>query len=203
MPGPARRRAGRSRTTRVSRTARRTRSTASTICTRPIRRASRTTPARSRCRRCGTRRPKRIVNNELSDIIRMLNSEFDGITGDNNDFYPQALRAEIDRLNDADLSERQQRRVSLRLRQDRRPPTRRPTTRCSRRSTSWRRGSSRQRYLVGNQITEADWRLFPTLVRFDVAYFSLFRATDSGSPTIRICRTTCASSTRCPASPRP
>ena len=34
---------------------------------------------------------------------------------------------------------------------------------------------SRQRYLVGNQITEADWRLFPTLVRFDVAYFSIFK----------------------------
>ncbi len=33
----------------------------------------------------------------------------------------------------------------------------------------------RQRYLVGRQITEADWRLFPTLVRFDVAYFSLFK----------------------------
>jgi glutathionyl-hydroquinone reductase len=34
---------------------------------------------------------------------------------------------------------------------------------------------SRQRYLVGSQITEADWRLFPTLVRFDVAYFSIFK----------------------------
>ena len=33
----------------------------------------------------------------------------------------------------------------------------------------------RQRYLVGRQLTEADWRLFPTLVRFDVAYFSLFK----------------------------
>ena len=33
----------------------------------------------------------------------------------------------------------------------------------------------RQRYLAGRQITEADWRLFPTLVRFDVAYFSLFK----------------------------
>src|SRR5271170_5139497 len=33
---------------------------------------------------------------------------------------------------------------------------------------------SRQRYLVGREITEADWRLFPTLVRFDVAYFSIF-----------------------------
>ena len=34
---------------------------------------------------------------------------------------------------------------------------------------------SRQRYLVGRQLTEADWRLFPTLVRFDVAYFPLFK----------------------------
>ena len=34
---------------------------------------------------------------------------------------------------------------------------------------------ARQRYLVGHQITEADWRLLPTLLRFDVAYFSLFR----------------------------
>jgi putative glutathione S-transferase len=34
---------------------------------------------------------------------------------------------------------------------------------------------SRQRYLVGHQMTEADWRLFPTLLRFDVAYFSLFK----------------------------
>ena len=47
--------------------------------------------------------------------------------------------------------------------------------RCSRRSTELEERLNRQRYLVGRQITEADWRLFPTLVRFDVAYFSLFK----------------------------
>ena len=57
----------------------------------------------------------------------------------------------------------------------RRRPTRKPMTGCSRRSTGWRSGCRKQRYLVGNQITEADWRLFPTLVRFDVAYFSMFK----------------------------
>src|SRR5579863_1539648 len=42
----------------------------------------------------------RIVNNESSEIIRMLNSEFRGIAGDDIDYYPQELRAEIDRIND-------------------------------------------------------------------------------------------------------
>ena len=59
------------------------------------------------------------------------------------------------------------------------PPPRRPTTRrsarCSRRSTRSRRGSSRQRYLAGAAITEADWRLFTTLVRFDAVYYSHFK----------------------------
>ena len=143
-------------------------------CTRPIRRASRTTPARSRCRRCGTRKTKRIVNNESPDIIRMFNSEFDGITGNNNDFYPKALRAEIDRLNDLIY-----------------PNVNNGVYRCAFAKTQAAYEAaydslfatldelearlSRQRYLVGQQITEADWRLFPTLVRFDVAYFSLFR----------------------------
>jgi putative glutathione S-transferase len=120
------------------------------------------------------RKTRRIVNNESSEIIRMLNSEFAGIAGDETDYYPKALRGEIDAVNDmvyrginngvyrcgfarsqeaydaayddvfATLDE-----IEARL--------------------------SRQPYLVGNRITEADWRLFPTLVRFDVAYFSLFR----------------------------
>src|SRR5260221_8709641 len=46
------------------------------------------------------RKTRRIVNNESSEIIRMLNSEFKGIAGDDTDFYPAALRAEIDRIND-------------------------------------------------------------------------------------------------------
>ena len=46
------------------------------------------------------KKTKTIVNNELSEIIRMLNTEFNAITGDKTDYYPQALRAEIDAVNE-------------------------------------------------------------------------------------------------------
>ena len=116
----------------------------------------------------------RIVNNEFPDIIRMLNSEFDAIGGDDADFYPKPLRAEIDRLNDTIYAN-----------------VNNGVYRCgfAKSQAAYEAAYdalfatldelearlSRQRYLVGRQITEADWRLFPTLVRFDVAYFSLFR----------------------------
>lgn len=115
-----------------------------------------------------------IVNNESSEIIRMLNSEFQGITRNNMDFYPASLRAEIDRINQLIY-----------------PNVNNGVYRCgfARSQTAYETAYdalfatldeletrlSRQRYLVGRQITEADWRLFPTLVRFDVAYFSLFK----------------------------
>ncbi len=120
------------------------------------------------------KKTKRIVNNESPDIIRMFNSEFDGVTGNNNDYYPKALRAEIDRLNDLIY-----------------PNVNNGVYRCGFAKTQAAYEAAydslfatldelearlgRQRYLVGNQITEADWRLLPTLLRFDVAYFSLFR----------------------------
>jgi putative glutathione S-transferase len=120
------------------------------------------------------KKTKRIVNNESPDIIRMLNSEFDGIGGDDADFYPKPLRAEIDRLNDTIYAN-----------------VNNGVCRCgfAKSQAAYEAAYdalfatldelearlSRQRYLVGRQITEADWRLFPTLVRFDVAYFSLFR----------------------------
>ena len=120
------------------------------------------------------RKEKRIVNNKSPDIIRMLNSEFDGITGNNNDFYPKALRAEIDRLNDLIY-----------------PNVNNGVYRCAFAKTQAAYEAAydslfatldelearlaRQRYLTGDRITEADWRLLPTLLRFDVAYFSLFR----------------------------
>ena len=65
------------------------------------------TPARSRCRHCGIASTRRVVNNESSEIIRMLNSEFKGIAGDDTDFYPPPLRAEIDRINDLVYAHRQ------------------------------------------------------------------------------------------------
>jgi glutathionyl-hydroquinone reductase len=117
---------------------------------------------------------RRIVNNESSEIIRMLNSEFRGIAGDDTDFYPEHLRPEIDQINDLVYSN-----------------VNNGVYRCgfARSQAAYEAAYdalfetldelearlSRQRYLVGRQITEADWRLFPTLVRFDTAYFSLFK----------------------------
>ncbi len=104
----------------------------------------------------------------------MFNSEFDAIAGERTDFYPAPFRAEIDRLNDVVYAS-----------------VNNGVYRCGfAKSQAAYEASydtlfatlddlearlSRQRYLLGRQITEADWRLFPTLVRFDVAYFSLFR----------------------------
>jgi putative glutathione S-transferase len=120
------------------------------------------------------KKQRRIVNNESPDIIRMLNSAFVGIASDDTDFYPKLLRAEIDSVNDLVYAN-----------------VNNGVYRCGfARSQSAYEAAydalfatlddlearlSRQRYLVGGRITEADWRLFPTLVRFDVAYFSLFR----------------------------
>ncbi len=120
------------------------------------------------------KKTKRIVNNESSEIIRMLNSEFGAVGADPADFYPASLRAEIDRINE---------RVYATVNNG--------VYRCgfARSQAAYEAAYDalfatldelearlgRQRYLVGNQITEADWRLFPTLVRFDVAYFSLFK----------------------------
>jgi len=104
----------------------------------------------------------RIVNNESPDIIRMLNSEFDAIAGDDTDFYPKPMRAEIDRLYRCGFAKSQ---TAYEEAYDALFAT----------LDELEARLSRQRYLLGRQITEADWRLFPTLVRFDVAYFSLFR----------------------------
>ena len=120
------------------------------------------------------KKTKRIVNNESSEIIRMLSSEFNAITGDTADYYPALLRAEIDRLNEHIYHN-----------------VNNGVYRCgfARSQAAYDEAYdglfatldqleerlSRSRYLVGQQLTEADWRLFPTLVRFDVAYFSLFK----------------------------
>ena len=115
-----------------------------------------------------------IVNNESSEIIRMLNTEFNAITGDRTDYYPQALRAEIDAVN-----ERVYHNVNngvYRAGFAKSQAAYEEAYDGLFATLDWlEERLSRQRYLVGNQITEADWRLFPTLVRFDVAYFSIFK----------------------------
>lgn len=116
-----------------------------------------------------------IVSNESADIIRMFNSAFDDLDGvAGADYYPSELADEIDRLNEViyetvnngvyrcGFAQSQQAyddafdllfatldELEVRL--------------------------ARQRYLCGSRITESDWRLFATLVRFDTAYYSQFR----------------------------
>ncbi|PHZ60437.1 glutathione-dependent reductase [Photobacterium leiognathi] len=115
-----------------------------------------------------------IVSNESADIIRMLNSAFDDVGAVKVDFYPQTLRQQIDELNDfvyaninngvyragfATTQEAYDEAVialfdALEVIEQR---------------------LSTQRYLLGEHITEADWRLFTTLVRFDAVYVGHFK----------------------------
>ena len=117
---------------------------------------------------------ERIVSNESSEIIRMLNTAFNDITGNRLDLYPQTLRQEIDEINtfvygrinngvyragfatSQEAYEEAYHAVFTALdKLDERLGT--------------------QRYLLGEQITEADWRLFTTLIRFDAVYYSHFK----------------------------
>jgi len=120
------------------------------------------------------RKTRTIVNNESSEIIRMLNSEFDEFGNAARDLYPEALRGAIDETN-AFVYETINDGVY----------------RCGFARTqaayeqSFRKlfaaldiieeRLGRQRYLVGDQFTEADLRLFPTFVRFDTVYYSHFK----------------------------
>ncbi|KUL93704.1 glutathionyl-hydroquinone reductase YqjG [Bosea sp. WAO] len=115
-----------------------------------------------------------IVNNESSEIIRMLNSAFDGVGAKAGDYYPEALRPEIDALNERiyatvnngvyragfATTQAAYEEGVLPLFETLDWLEERLTTRC---------------YLTGEQITEADWRLFTTLIRFDPVYVGHFK----------------------------
>jgi len=115
-----------------------------------------------------------IVCNESAEIIRIFNSAFDELTSNENDYYPIELRDEIDEINafiypginngvyKCGFATKQEvyeeayvalfraiDEIELRL--------------------------AGQRYLVGNTLTEADWRLFTTMIRFDAVYYSHFK----------------------------
>lgn len=120
------------------------------------------------------KKQQRIVSNESAEIIRMFNSAFDGLTDNHLDFYPQALQADIDALNA---------RIY--------PSVNNGVYRAGFATTQaayeeafdelfseldvleTRLGQSR--YLAGEYLTEADWRLFTTLVRFDAVYHGHFK----------------------------
>jgi putative glutathione S-transferase len=116
----------------------------------------------------------RIVSNESADIIRMLGSEFDEWGDPSVDLYPEDLRAEIDELDDwiyanlnngvyqAGFAESQEAYDAA-------------YGRVARILPELEERLSSRRYLTGDRITEADWRLFVTLVRFDAVYHTHFR----------------------------
>ena len=115
-----------------------------------------------------------IVNNESAEIIRMLNGAFGRFTNVRTDYYPPALREEIDRVN-ALVYENVNNgvyRAGFATAQEAYEEAFRALFRTL---DELERRLSRQRYLAGRDITEADWRLFTTLVRFDAVYYSHFK----------------------------
>jgi putative glutathione S-transferase len=115
-----------------------------------------------------------IVSNESAEIIRMLNSAFDGITGNNQDFYPDDLSAEIDELNAYvyDNINNGVYKCGFATTQEAYEKNFEALFAALDRIESRLDG---QRYLFGDRLTEADWRLFTTLVRFDPVYVGHFK----------------------------
>ncbi|MCX7558632.1 glutathione S-transferase family protein [Sulfitobacter sp. F26204] len=115
-----------------------------------------------------------IVSNESSEIIRMLNTAFDAITGNTTDYWPQNLQAAIEPVNDRiyDTFNNGVYRCGF------------ATTQAAYdeavislfETLDWlEQRLTTRRYLMGEHLTEADWRLFPTLVRFDSVYHLHFK----------------------------
>ena len=117
---------------------------------------------------------KQIVNNESSEIIRMLNSAFDQWGRANVDYYPADLRNDIDVINRLVYEN-----VNNGVYRTGFATTQHAYEQAYRALfdtlDELEKHLSKHRYLVGGQITEADWRLFPTLLRFDSVYFSHFK----------------------------
>ena len=120
------------------------------------------------------KRTKQIVNNESAEIIRMLNSEFDDFADGTVDFYPRPLRAEIDSINAVvyDTVNNGVYRAGFATAQ---ATYEQAFDALFATLDELERRLARSRYLVGDRITEADWRLFTTLVRFDAVYVSHFK----------------------------
>jgi putative glutathione S-transferase len=115
-----------------------------------------------------------IVNNESADIVRMFNSAFNDLTGNYDDYYPLEYRAEIDELNDLIYPKlnngvyRAGFATSQRAYEE-------AFTDVFDTLDELEMRLQNQRYLLGDRITEADWRLFTTLIRFDAVYYSHFK----------------------------
>jgi glutathionyl-hydroquinone reductase len=115
-----------------------------------------------------------IVSNESSEIIRMLNSAFDAITGNTADYWPEHLRDDIETVNSRvyDTVNNGVYKCGFATTQAAYDEAVHPLFG----SLDWIEGIlTNNRYLVGDTLTEADWRLFTTLVRFDNVYHLHFK----------------------------
>jgi len=120
------------------------------------------------------RKEKTIVNNESSEIIRMLNSAFDEFGDNSLDLYPQDLRRDIDEMNSFvyDAINNGVYRAGLAKSQEAYEAA---FGKLFAAFDQLEDRLGRRRWLVGDRFTEADLRLFPTLVRFDTVYYVLFK----------------------------
>ncbi len=115
-----------------------------------------------------------IVSNESAEIIRMFNSAFDGVGAKDGDFYPEGLRDQIDAVNARiyDTVNNGVYKCGFATSQEAYEEAVYPLFE----SLDWIESLlEKQDYLIGDQVTEADWRLFTTLVRFDAVYVSHFK----------------------------
>ncbi len=120
------------------------------------------------------KKTKTIVSNESSEIIRMFNSAFDEVGAKSGDFYPEQKRTEIDTLNDRIYGTVNNGvyKAGFATTQEAYHEAVVPLFE----TLDWLDARlENQRYLTGNSITEADWRLFATLVRFDPVYVGHFK----------------------------
>jgi glutathionyl-hydroquinone reductase len=115
-----------------------------------------------------------IVSNESAEIIRMFNSAFNHLTGNTDDYYPAERQASINAINDVVYHKINNGVYRSGF----------ATTQFAYETAynelfealdDVEERLSKQRYLVGKQLTEADWRLFTTLIRFDAVYFGHFK----------------------------
>ena len=115
-----------------------------------------------------------IVNNESSEIMRMFNSAFDELTDKKEDYAPEEFLSEIDEMNDFvyDAINNGVYKTGFATKQE---VYEEEVTKLFDALDKLEEHLETNEYLVGNQITEADWRLFVTLVRFDAVYVGHFK----------------------------